>query len=166
MRTGRVLASAMAAGTLAISLAVPAQAAVSAAKPKGSLTVYTHQTQMNVLDLGASGVTVGDVTTGSGTVATSVGGKSVGTFAYRSENVSVSIPGGNRNVLSTTAYVLPTGQILTQGLISAPGGTAPVATQTRVILGGTGKYAGASGTAVMNPGANQTDWTITFRFVS
>ncbi len=161
----RVLAiAAVAAAAVAVAVAAPASAAVPTA-PSGTLTIYNHQTQFNRLDLGANGPNVGDVATGSGTVALSKGGKVVGSFTYRAESVRVNIPGGNENLITTAVYTLPGGTIMTSGLVSAQQGTRPTKTEPVIIVGGTGDYIGASGTATLNPGKKST-YTVTFRFVS
>lgn len=164
MSVRRLAIALTAAAALALTVAAPAQAARPTA-PSGTLTVYNHQTQRDILDLGASGTTVGDVITGSGTVALSAGGKSVGTFAYRAETVRVNMPGGNENRISTTVTSLPGGTILTSGLVSAQQGTRPTKTEQVVIVGGTGDYAGARGTATLNPGTNNR-YKVTFTFTS
>ena len=162
----RILATAAIAATaLALSAAAPALA-TAPAKPTGTMTVYSHSTQRNVLDIDASGgITIGDVVTGSGTVATTKGGKSVGTFAYRAETVRVNMPGGNENRISTSVYSLPGGTILLSGLVSVQQGTRPTKTEPVVIVGGTGKYAGAAGTATLNPGSTD-NYKVTFKFTS
>jgi hypothetical protein len=155
--TAVAAASALTAGALALT--TPAAAA-----PSGSLTVWSTQTEQNKVDVGATGLTTGDITTGSGTVAMTQTGKAAGTFAYAATTVRVGIPGGNSTSLTTSVYTLPKGTISLQGLISVPQGTPPVKTETFVIVGGTGAYAGARGVAVRNPGP--TTWKVTFTFVS
>lgn len=164
MKVRRATVAVAIAAAATVAVAVPAHAARPAA-PSGTLTVYSKQTARNVLDLGASGITVGDVVTGSGTVSLTKGGKAVGTFAYRAETVRVAIPGGNENRISTAVTSLPGGTILTSGLVSIQQGTRPTKTQPVVIVGGTGDYAGARGTAIQNPGPNNT-WTTTYKFTS
>ncbi len=157
----RILATAaVAAAALAISVAAPASAA-----PSGSLTIYTHQTQRDVLDLGASGTTVGDVVTGNGTVAMTKGGKTVGTYVYRAETVQVNIPGGNENRITTQVWGVSDGTIMVSGLISIQQGTRPTKPQPLIIVGGTGKYAGANGTATLKP-TSANNYTVTFAFTN
>lgn len=160
MNIRRIAVATIAASAVALSVAVPAAAA-----PSGSLTIYTHQTQRNVLDLGASGTTVGDVVTGSGTVAMSKGGKTVGTYVYRAETVQVNIPGGNENRLSTQVWGVKGGSIMVSGLISVQQGTRPTKPQPLIIVGGTGDYAGANGTATLKP-TSANNYTVTFTFTS
>lgn len=165
MNLRRLSVAVVAASAVALSVAVPAHASAPAA-PSGKLTIYTVQTQRNVLDLDSSNsTTVGDVVVGSGTVALTKGGKSIGTYAYRSETVRVNIPGGNENRLSTSAYVLPGGTILVQGLVSVQQGTRPTKPQPLVIVGGTGDYAGANGTVTLSP-RTPNKYTTTFTFTS
>lgn len=162
MRRLTVALAVVAAATL--TAVVPAHAALPAA-PSGTLTIYTHQTQRDVLDLGATGETVGDVVTGHGTVAWKKNGKTVGSYAYRSETVAVNIPGGSQSRLSTNVYSLPGGTIMATGLVSVQQGTRPTKPQPQIIIGGTGKYAGARGTMTLTP-KNANDYERTFTFVS
>lgn len=160
----RILApAAIAAAALALSVAVPASATAPAA-PSGSLTVFSDETQHNVLDLGGSGTTVGDVVTGSGTTSWTKGGKQVGTFAYRAETVRVNMPGGNLTRINNAVYDLPGGTLMTAGLVSIQQGTEPTKPQPLIIVGGTGKYAGANGTATLVPNAKY--YKVTFTFTS
>ena len=158
-----VVAAAIAVA-VAVAVATPALA-VAPAKPSGTLTIYTHQTQRDVLDLGESGSSTGDIVTGSGSVAMSKSGKAVGTYAYSSETVRVNIPGGSEMRISTSVYTLPGGTILVSGLTSVQQGTRPTKPQAQVIVGGTGKYAGAAGSVAVVP-RNANDYTRVFSFVS
>lgn len=164
MKVRMLATSAIAAAALAISVSAPAFA-TAPAKPSGSLTIYTHQTQRDALDLGATGTSVGDVATGSGTVALTKGGKDVGTYVYRSETMRVTIPGGNESRLSTSVHSLPGGTIMVSGLVSIQQGTRPTTPSPQVIVGGTGDYAGANGTATFTPGKNNNA-KVTFTFTS
>lgn len=160
----RILATAaIAAAALAVSVAAPVSA-VAPAAPSGSLVVYSNDTQRNVLDLGGSGTTVGDIVTGSGTTSFTKGGKSNGTFYYRAETVRVNMPGGNLTRINNAVYDLPGGTLMTAGLVSIQQGTEPTKSQDLVIVGGTGKYAGANGTAKLVPGAK--NYKVTFTFTS
>ncbi len=164
MNTRRLTVALVAAAATTLALAGPA-AAVRPAAPSGSLTIYTHQTQRDVLDLGETGTTVGDVVTGSGTLALKKGGKMVGSYSYRSETVTVNIPGGNESRLSTNVYTLPGGTIMATGLVSIQQGTRPTKPQPQIIVGGTGRYAGARGTMTLVP-KNANDYVRTFDFIS
>jgi hypothetical protein len=164
MNIRRLTVALVAVAAASITVAGPAVAALPAA-PSGTLTIYTHQTQRDVLDLGATGTTVGDVVTGSGTVSLKKNGKSVGSYSYRSETVRVNMPGGNESRLSTNVYTLPGGTIMATGLVSVSQGTRPTKPQPQIIIGGTGKYAGAQGTMTLTP-KNANDYVRTFIFVS
>ena len=161
MKVRILAAAAVAAGALVVGAAAPA-IAIAPAAPSGSLTVYTNETQHNVLDLGASGTTVGDVVTGSGTTSATKGGKANGTFAYRAETVRVNMPGGNLNRINSSVYDLPGGTIMVAGLVSIQQGTEPTKPQPLIIVGGTGKYAGANGTVTLTPGKKSYKATFTF----
>jgi hypothetical protein len=147
-----------------VSGAIPASAATRTG-PTGKLTLHMVQTQRDVLDLGSSGTTVGDVVTGSGDLLRSDGGAVIGSWAYRAETVRVSIPGGTENRLSTQWFSLGKGSIMVTGLISLQQGTRPTASQALIIVGGTGIYAGSKGTMRMTV-QGPDDYTAAFRFVS
>jgi len=161
MKVRTLAVAAIASAALAVSVAAPALA-VAPAAPSGSLVVFNDETQHNVLDLGGSGVTVGDVVTGSGSVALTKGGKSIGTFAYRAETVKVNMPGGNLNRINNSVYDLPDGTIMVAGLVSVQQGTEPTKPQPLIIVGGTGKYAGANGTVTLTPAKKYYKATFTF----
>jgi hypothetical protein len=154
-----LLTTVVASTAMAASAAAPA----SAAPDSGKLTVYMSQTERNVLDLGATGITIGDVVSGSGNVSKTKGGATIGSFAYRSETVRVNIPGGIENRLSTIWFSLPGGSLMASTVINVPSGTRPVKSQDYVILGGTGKYAGAAGDMVFTP-LSPDDYKVVFRF--
>ncbi len=164
MKVRTLATAALAAAALTVAVGAPAFA-TAPAKPSGSLTIYTVQTQRDALDLGATGTSVGDVATGSGTVALTKGGKVVGDYVYRSETTRVNMPGGNETRLSTSVHSLPGGTIMVSGLVSIQQGTRPTEPAPQVIVGGTGDYAGANGTATFIPGKNNNS-KVKFNFTS
>jgi hypothetical protein len=125
-------------------------------------TFYLHQTERQAIDIGATGTSVGDVVTGSGTVSTSRGGAAIGSFAYRAETLTVAIPGGTESRNSILWVTLDGGRIAATSLISVQAGARPVATQEYVVLGGTGTYARVRGTMTFTP-VSADDYTVTFR---
>ena len=159
--TRRVLAL-IAAATAAASLIVVPSA--SAADHPDKVTVFLQQTVREQLDEGATGVTVGDIVTGSGTLSRTKGGASIGEFVYRAETVRVNRPGALESRLSTQWYDLPKGAIMTSALISIHQGVRPTRSQKFVILGGTGSYIGAQGVLTFMP-LGPDDYRATFDFV-
>ncbi len=156
----RVITSIALACAAVFALAGPTSAAPTA----DTLTVYMKQDQREVLDIGASGPTIGDVVTGSGPVSRTNGGTAIGSVVYRAETVRVNIPGGVESRLSTLWVTLPKGSIAATSLVSVPQGTRPVAVQQFVIVGGTGAYAGVRGTMGFKP-LSADDYRLTYRFV-
>ena len=159
----RQLTAALLTTVVASTAIAAAVTPASAAPDSGKMTVYMAQTERNVLDLGATGSTIGDVVTGSGNVTKTKGGAPIGSFSYRSETVRVNIPGGIENRLSTIWFSLPGGSLMASTVINVPSGTRPVKSQDYVILGGTGKYAGAAGDMTFTP-LSPDDYKLTFRF--
>ena len=162
MSVRRIATAGVIAAGVALTAAAPATAAVAAHSSK-NMTVYIAQTERNVLDLGATGITVGDVVTGSGDVSKTKGGSTIGTFAYRAETVRVNIPGGIENRLSTMWVSLPGGSLMASTVINVPSGTRPVKSQEYVILGGTGKYSGAAGDMTFTP-LSPDEYKLAFHF--
>jgi hypothetical protein len=87
------------------------------------------QTEREVLDLGATGTTFGDVVTGSGDLRRSPSGMTIGSWSYRAETVRVNIPGGNESRLTTQWCALGKGSIMVSGLVSVQQGTRPTRRQ-------------------------------------
>jgi hypothetical protein len=166
MRTRRLVhvIAAVAATLVSVSIAVPASATPRTG-PHGTLTILMTQTAREVLDLGATGTTVGDVVTGSGDLRRSAQGATIGTWTYRAETMRVNIPGGNENRLTTQWYALGKGSLMASGLISLQQGTRPTKPQPLVIVGGTGIYSGARGTMTLLP-KGPDEYVATFRFAS
>jgi hypothetical protein len=150
-------------GILAATM-MGAATSATAVTTAGTVTVYITQSEREVLDVGAAGVTIGDVVTGSGSASRTRGGAEIGTFAYRAETVRVNIPGGVENRLSTFWVTLPKGTLAATALVSVPQGTRPVGVQQFVIIGGTGAYAGVRGTMNFKP-LSPDEYRLTYRFV-
>ncbi len=165
MRTLRLVSViSVVAALMSLSVAAPASATIRAS-PHGTLTVLLTQTEREVLDLGGTGTTIGDVVTGSGDLRRTAQGSTIGSWAYRAETVRVNIPGGSENRLTTQWYTLGKGSIMVSGMISLQQGTRPTRPQPLVIVGGTGSYRGAAGTMTLLP-KGPDDYVATFRFVS
>ncbi|MHB1066074.1 MAG: allene oxide cyclase barrel-like domain-containing protein [Candidatus Nanopelagicales bacterium] len=164
MSLRRTISALAIAATVVAGLAVAPMAQAATRDHGSTLKVFLQATEREVLDLGATGATLGDVVTGSGTVRASRNGKALGTFAYRAETVRVNMPGGIESRQSTQWITLADGSIMTSSLISVPQGARPVASQEYVIVGGTGHYAGVAGTATFTPkSANR--YVLTFDFI-
>lgn len=158
-RSLTVALTAAAVAAAAVLFSAPAHAA-----PSGSLTVFGTRTEWQQIDLPPSGDTAGDMTVGTANVARTRGGPVIGSIAFNSVTIRVAIPGGSQSRMSTQWLTLPGGAIQSSSLIEAPQGTPPVKSQDFVIVGGTGRFAGAQGTMTMTPlGANENKYV--FRFV-
>ena len=155
------------AATLAFGLSVAGAALPAQAAPKdgSTLTLFNKRLTRETVDFPPNGTTVGDLTVGTGTLARTQGGAVIGTLSWSAQNVQVNIPGGIENRLSIQWLTLPGGALETSSLVSVPQGTTPVKTQQYVIVGGTGKYAGARGSMAFTP-LGPEDYKMVFRFTS
>jgi hypothetical protein len=124
MRTRPLVLAIVTVAMVSASVAVPASATPRTG-PHGTLTILMTQTAREVLDLGPTGTTVGDVVAGGGDLRRSAQGAPIGTWTYRAETVRVNIPGGNENRLTTQWYALGKGSLMVSGLISLQQGSRP-----------------------------------------
>jgi hypothetical protein len=153
----RVLTGAIAvagAGTLALALAAGPAGATSAA-PSGTVRLVATGTGGGSIDNAPKGPSLGDEFFESGTVADG-SGTTVGKFTVTGELVG----GTTRNGLeqSETVVYLPGGTLVLDG------GHPTQDTFSLPVVGGTGKYVGASGVGNFSPGPNGTQRaTITLR---
>ncbi|MDO8309572.1 MAG: hypothetical protein Q7V58_14605 [Actinomycetota bacterium] len=164
MSLRRTISALAIAATVATGLAVAPTAQAATRDHPATIKVFLHSTEREVLDLGATGATLGDVVTGSGTVRASKNGKLLGSFAYRAETVRVNMPGGIESRQSTQWITFADGSVMLSSLISVPQGTRPVESQEYVVVGGTGHYSGVAGTATFTP-KSANNYVLTFHFV-
>lgn len=109
------------------------------------LRVVTTRTERQVLELGDEGVSFGSLSFSEGEIRSQRRGEVIGRYVFRGLALDSLEPGGLEDRDITVEYTLPDGIILVSGVVSAPGGLPPSTPQDQVIVGGTGRYAGAGG---------------------
>jgi len=129
---------------LAVAIVAPASAATN------TESYFLKRNSRQVLDLGITGTSVGDMAFATGSMSKQRGGADAGTYNFRGITVAVAIPGGRENRDSLMQLNLKTGLILMEKIISVPAGALPDLTDTYPITGGTGAYAGVRGTMVFS----------------
>jgi hypothetical protein len=143
-------AAAVGAGALAVTLSTGSAGAGTS--PSGTLRLVATGTGGGSVDNAPRGTSLGDGFFESGTVADG-SGKTVGKFTVTGQLVGGTVHNGavqNGLEQSETVVYLPGGTlVLDGGYPSQDGFSLPV-------VGGTGKYVGASGVGTFSPGAHDT----------
>lgn len=139
------------AGVTAVS-ASPAPAPTPAPEQTRLDRVFLDITSRTVIDVGATGSSVGDVTITEGTISTGAGGARIGGFTTR---VVVVVPGESRERRDTYVQLrLPGGTLLVRQLNEDPTGKPPSSPHVMPIVGGSGPYFAARGAATTTPIGN------------
>lgn len=150
----RVVALALAPLAVLPMLAVPvaglASATAAPADPPTRLDqLFIDITSRTVIDVGASGSSVGDLTITAGTVSATPGGDRIGYFTTR---VVVVVPGAMSERRDTYVQLrLPGGTLMLRQLQVDPTGAPPNAVHRMAIVGGNGPYFAARGQATTTP---------------
>lgn len=150
------------AAILAMGSAVLAAPQSSAAE--ADLVWYFDRTFREVIDVGGTGDTHGDITVTNGGVSETRGGKAVGSYVTSQLTASIAIPGGRQDRKTDISIKVGRGVIYTTALVAANAGTPPRTTSAHAIIGGTGKYAGVSGEMILKP-LSDTRYKVSFYFV-
>ena len=127
------------------------------------LKLITKRTERQVLALGNDGVSSGSLSFAEGEIRSKRRGEVIGRFVFRGLALDSDEPGGLEDRDITVEYTLPDGIILVSGIVSAPGGLPPSNAQDQVIVGGTGRYAGAGGSVRYVP-INNNEQRVIFTF--
>ena len=101
-----------------------------------------------VVDTGPAGTSVGDLTVTTGDVRRTEAGKRIGYYTTNQITVRADAASGREIRKVDLSISLPDGMIFATSLIRAQAGVPPTQPMTFAITGGTGAYAGASGTLV------------------
>jgi hypothetical protein len=109
------------------------------------LKLITKRTERQVLALGNDGVSSGSLSFAEGEIRSKRRGEVIGRFVFRGLALDSDEPGGLEDRDISVEYTLPDGIILVSAVVSAPTGLPPSTPQDQVIVGGTGRYAGAGG---------------------
>jgi hypothetical protein len=168
MRARRVLVLAVLALCTALgATGVAAQDATPQAAPASpqavpmtgaptTLTLVEHALHITNIDLGASGPSVGDmIVWGPDPLYDAANSTDTGATT---QGTCVVFDATTADCLANEVIVFADGSTLQIQGIQA-GSTV---TSTRVIIGGSGKYRGASGTVTVSPTSDRTVWTKTF----
>ena len=140
-----------------------AETAAAGASNRTLETFFSFKTR-SVTNVGPEASSVGDTTFATGTVRLDAAGSAVGTFTTRAV-VVVPDTGSGRELRDTQVTVrLPEGMLLTEAFTSEPTATPPNTPNTLVILGGTGPYSGARGTALIRP-ISPGEYSFTFELL-
>jgi hypothetical protein len=132
-------------------LLVAAGTQAAYAKPN-NFDVLVRNTGIDVVDLGQTGPSIGDIAVTRGDVYSRKTNQLIGTYVSRKILVSVDIPGGLDERDTISEYTLKDGSITIVGITTNNSGTNLVGRKdSRPIVGGTVKYAGAKGVSTITP---------------
>ena len=134
----------LAAATLAIVLFTP----VSGAFASTDIPLRFGAPVRTVVDNGAVGTSVGDLTVTTGDVKRSESGPRIGYYTTNQVTVRADTSTGREIRKVELSISLPSGMIFATSLIRAQTGVPPTQPMTFAVTGGTGKYSGAHGTLV------------------
>jgi hypothetical protein len=138
------------AAGIASAVVLLAGAAIADAKPahhgKGqhTLKLWAEETQSTFLDLGETGMTLGDREVFTDDVSRHKGGAVIGFDGGECTIVRIDEATYTATSQCVVTLALPAGQFTSQGLVTFTGDTPPGAF-TFAITGGTGKFKGATG---------------------
>lgn len=144
-------------GTALTGLALP-----SAVADQGQRIDYTFGAPTRtVIDNGAPGTSVGDVTITTGDVLAPRSGKRLG--YYTTNQITVRADATTKRQIRKVdlSIVLRDGTIYATSVIRAAEGAPPTQRMTFAVIGGTGAYDGASGTLVHEAVANRPAFAVT-----
>lgn len=127
------------------------------------LNIVTTRTDRQVLELGDDGISSGTLSFSEGDIQSKRRGDVIGRFVFRGLALDSDEPGGLEDRDIAVEYTLPDGLILVAGVVSAPRGLPPATPQDQVIVGGTGRYAGAGGSVSYVP-INKNQQRVIFTF--
>ena len=164
----RMVALGAAAAVVLASIATgsaPAMADTQASGASGrTLETFLSFKTRSVTNIGPESSSVGDTTFATGTVRLDAAGTAVGTFTTRAV-VVVPDTGSGRELRDTQVTMrLPEGMLLTEAFTNEPTASPPSAPNTLIVIGGTGPYSGARGTAVIRP-VSPGEYTFTFELL-
>ena len=135
---------------LASAIAIPlAGFATSAQAAPRADRIFLHVDTRTIIDVGATGSSLGDLTITHGTLANTLEGDKIGSWTAR---LVVVVPGATKERRDTLLhFILPGGVLMTRGIYESPSGKLPSEPHRIAIIGGTGDYFGARGQVVLTP---------------
>ena len=124
---------------------------VAQAKPR-NISFISHRTTATKVDVGDPGLSVGDIVANTGELLDIKTNAVIGAFAGRHIVIGADLPGGTETRDMIIQDTLPGGTVTSVVIAQFNTGTNfPIASQDRVIVGGTGKYNGAKGIRYTDP---------------
>lgn len=163
MRRVPALVTFAAAALVGLCLAAPA-AHAAIYVPADDLTLSFDAPVRTVIDNGAPGTSVGDLTVSSGDIRNLRSGKRIGYYATNQVTVRADMATGHEIRKVDLSIALRDGTIFATSLIRAELGTPPSQDQVFAITGGTGAYGGARGTLVHGPVQGQPGFLVKVDF--
>ena len=137
---------------LASAIALPLvgfATSAQAAPPPRADHVFMHIDTRTVIDVGATGSSVGDLTITHGTLADTLEGAKIGSWTAR---VVVVVPGKTKERRDTLVhFILPGGVLMTRGIYVSPTSKPPTTPVRMAIIGGTDHYYGSRGQVLLTP---------------
>ena len=135
---------------LASAIAIPlAGFATGAQAAPRADRIFLHVDTRTIIDVGATGSSLGDLTITHGTLANTLEGDKIGSWTAR---LVVVVPGATKERRDTLLhFILPGGVLMTRGIYESPSGKLPSEPHRIAIIGGTGDYFGARGQVVLTP---------------
>jgi len=147
------------------SSADPASApATSETATSEELVVFFERSYREVIDVGVSGDSHGDITVTNGGVSSELGGEVVGSYATTQISANVGKSDGSQDRKTDISVSVSGSTIYTTSLVTAAPGTPPTEETRHAIIGGTGSYAGARGEMILEP-LTSTSYKVTFYFI-
>ena len=155
----------------ALALAGCASSGDSANGPATAETVateelvwYFERTYREVIDVGVSGDSHGDITVTNGGVSSELDGEVVGSYATTQISARVGKADGSQDRKTDISVSMDGSTIYTTSLVTATPGTPPTEKTAHAIVGGTGTYAGARGEMILEP-LSAESYKVTFYFI-
>ena len=128
---------------------------VAFSKPK-NISFISERMTNQTLDLGTTGASMGDITVNTGNLLDAKTNATIGTYISRKTMIVTNGLNGTDTRDTSTQYDLPQGTVsMTDMSTYTTGNSFPAMPQERAIVGGTGKYSGAKGVAVITPMTNR-----------
>lgn len=152
-----VLTASLAAAALAFASSAGAISASAAQKPNFVFEAPVR----TVIDNGAPGVSVGDLTVSSGLVQDPLTGKRNGYYATNQITVRADASTGREIRKVDLSIKMGKDAIFATSLIRATAGAPPTKRMTFAITGGLGAYVGATGTLEHEAVANKPTFDVT-----
>jgi hypothetical protein len=125
---------------------------------------YFDRSFREVIDVGGTGDSHGDITVTNGDVTLDRGGDVVGTYATTQISARVGKSDGSQERKTDISVSIDGSTIYTTALVLASPGTPPTGKNAHTTIAGIGTYAGARGEMILEP-LSAESYKVTFYFV-